>query len=262
MRHQLILCTAVLTGLSLGALNGPAQALEIVDAPNSGLLQHQIQMAVEQFKVLDLYPDHSFQGERPFTRYELADALSRSLEFVHQKYALPLKSDPQIMMLLQGYLKPSGDIPIHHWALAGIQRSLAYGLLSGDAQLRFHGGHKVTRYQLAQAIYQVFDWLQVQPILAQQKVDSSDVPAQHWAADAVQEVLNAHIMDVDKHGHFDGERPATRYELSTALVRLLQQVDLLAARDGGFKPKDVVPLPELRHQARPDGRMPPFRYTG
>ncbi len=58
----------------------------------------------------------------------------------------------------------------------------------------------------------------------------SDVPADHWASEAVEVSADAGIVGGDPDGKFHGERDVTRYEMATILRRLLQR--LSAGGDG------------------------------
>lgn len=52
-----------------------------------------------------------------------------------------------------------------------------------------------------------------------------DVPANHWAAEAVKQMAGSGIMKGLPDGKFKGEKPVTRYELAVALARLVQSID-------------------------------------
>ncbi|MGV3526153.1 MAG: S-layer homology domain-containing protein [Candidatus Sericytochromatia bacterium] len=249
---------AVLLSLSL-LLSAPAGAVQLVDGPSDSSLNGRIQLAVESFKVLDVYPDRTFQGSRPFSRYELADALNRTLVYLNGKHQIKIATDPRTRMIFNAYLKPSGDIPRQHWAAEAIHRSLAFGLMSGEQDLAFRGSLKVTRYQLALSLWRVLDWLRVSPMVMNAP-PANDVPTRHWAGEAVRRLVESGVMTPDARGRFNGDQPATRYELAEALVRVLQQVDLIAEK-GELHPKVVVPLPETILRPRADGRRYPYPNT-
>ncbi len=48
-----------------------------------------------------------------------------------------------------------------------------------------------------------------------------DVPANHWAADEVQELYESNVMVGDPNGAFRGNTPITRYEMAVALSNLI-----------------------------------------
>jgi hypothetical protein len=52
-----------------------------------------------------------------------------------------------------------------------------------------------------------------------------DVPADHWAAAAVQEVVAKGIMTGFPDGTFRGDQPVTRYELAVTLARFMRHVE-------------------------------------
>jgi len=66
---------------------------------------------------------------------------------------------------------------------------------------------------------------QVGPVQLQDTGPYPDVPADHWAAQAVAGVTAAGIMGGLPDGTFHGDRPVTRYELASALDRLLQKIE-------------------------------------
>src|SRR5215210_4410797 len=61
------------------------------------------------------------------------------------------------------------------------------------------------------------------PALAQTPL--SDVPANHWAYDAVNELASRGIITGYPEGTFGGKRAVNRYELAAALQRVLQDVE-------------------------------------
>ncbi|GIV17416.1 MAG: hypothetical protein KatS3mg022_2851 [Armatimonadota bacterium] len=62
------------------------------------------------------------------------------------------------------------------------------------------------------------------PSLAQ-TAGFKDVPPDHWAAAAVQEVVAKGIMKGFPDGTFRGDQPVTRYELAVTLARFMRQVE-------------------------------------
>ncbi|GBC94901.1 S-layer protein SlpA [bacterium HR16] len=58
-----------------------------------------------------------------------------------------------------------------------------------------------------------------------QTTEFKDVPPDHWAADAVKEVVAKGIMKGFPDGTFRGDQPVTRYELAVTLARFMRQVE-------------------------------------
>ena len=52
-----------------------------------------------------------------------------------------------------------------------------------------------------------------------------DVPAGHWAANAVRRVTAQKLMTPDPAGKFNGNEPVTRYELAVTLDRLVRDIE-------------------------------------
>lgn len=257
-RSALILCCAAFWGFQPAAARAE---LDLVDPPAERHLREQVERVVTQYKVLDIYPDKSFQGERAFTRYELADALARGSQYLEQKYQLKIQVDYRMASYLQAYFAPSGDIPRRHWARPQIERSMALGFISGDQNLSFHGLQRVTRYQLAQALWGVYQWLQISSLSVNES-RLRDLDREHWAAESVEKLVQAGILYPDLDGRFHGDRQVKRVELADALGRALAQIEFIAQQQGGLKPRAVQPLPPIFIQPRYDGRRPPFNSSG
>lgn len=62
------------------------------------------------------------------------------------------------------------------------------------------------------------------PVRAQ-TTEFKDVPADHWAAEAVKEVVAKGIMKGFPDGTFRGNQPVTRYELAVTLARFMRHVE-------------------------------------
>lgn len=249
----------LLAGLVLAFVSiQPVGAVSLIDGPRNPVTAGRVQLALESYRLLDAYPDRTFQGTRQITRYELADALGRSQLYIERKYQLKWKPELRLVASLEGYFQPSGDVPRRHWAGNAVLSVMAAGLLQGDPErLKFYGGLKVSRYQLAHTISRFYQWLQISPEPLQ-KVSFRDLPQNHWAFEAVQAVTAAGIMEGEGNA-FKGEEAVDRTQLAEALVRMLQQVDLVALKRPLVPQTEVqIEMPQL--PARPDGRRQPVFY--
>ncbi|MGI5817348.1 MAG: S-layer homology domain-containing protein [Armatimonadota bacterium] len=66
-------------------------------------------------------------------------------------------------------------------------------------------------------------------------IDSfADVPADHWASEAVEVSADAGLLTGDPDGNFHGQRDVTRYEMAIILQRLLQRIDAASAGEAGL----------------------------
>ncbi|MBP8785811.1 MAG: S-layer homology domain-containing protein, partial [Synergistaceae bacterium] len=53
-----------------------------------------------------------------------------------------------------------------------------------------------------------------------------DVPANHWAYDAVAQLASRGILSGFPDGSYKGAQPATRYEMASALARAVSKIDM------------------------------------
>ena len=66
------------------------------------------------------------------------------------------------------------------------------------------------------------------PLLAQATTATpfADIPATHWAAQAVRDLAEAGVLEGVPGAVFQGTRPMTRYEVAMALARMLDRIDV------------------------------------
>ena len=70
----------------------------------------------------------------------------------------------------------------------------------------------------------------------------ADVPADHWAYNAVKTLQDAKIVIGYPDGTYGGRRPMTRYEFATAIARLLPLLNPQATPPPGVTPEDLAAL--------------------
>jgi hypothetical protein len=64
----------------------------------------------------------------------------------------------------------------------------------------------------------------VAPVQAQDRAEFPDVPAGHWAYEAIDRLSRAGIIEGRPGGVYQGNRPMTRYEFAVAIARLLEKI--------------------------------------
>jgi hypothetical protein len=136
---------------------------------------------------------------------------------------------------------PFADVPPHHWAHDSVTVLTSLGLFDGYPSFTFGGQKAVTRYALAVTLQRVKqDFLRSMPDNLrlrstpdacfptpgghhrsdeQERKRFSDVPPDHWAAEAVEELSSAGVVRGYPDGRFYGDRSMTRYEVAVALHR-------------------------------------------
>ena len=98
------------------------------------------------------------------------------------------------------------------------------------------------------------------PVAAEKKAGSTfrDVPADHWAADAVKQMSDTGIVVGYPDGKFRGDKPVTRYELAITLERFVHFVEASRAplvkdeRKPAPAEKPAPKAPKKSGAARPD----------
>lgn len=235
--------------------SNPAQAARLIDVPSQDPAFHSVHQAIERYKILEAYPDQTFRGKTPFTRYQLAQASFMALQYLKQigklQIETPLSTFGYYRILLQ---ENGGDLPARHWAINAIQELFAHGLISAPNN-RFGGAAKVTRYELAAQLFGFLKWLQIDNMaedLSSLPTIPRDLPSEHWAHDAVTTLLNAGILSLDANGYFKGDSPANHYDLAQGLVEALQWIEKSELK-APLHPKDPV-LPQVKFKIRRDGK--------
>lgn len=238
------------------SLSGPSWAAEPIDliwqkaTPEQRL---RVEQAVDTYRILTVYPDKTFRGQRAFTRYELADALARLQQHLNKTYKVPIQVEPRMAAALHIYMQPTGDIPRRHWAMQAILQNLSTGVMDVPSRaLQFQGLQPVSHQELAFAVYRVLDWLQVFPE-AQTKAQTGQE-----ALDSLQ------ALDLlPPESRRNPRAQATRYDLAIALVNTLRYLEEVA-KTRSLVPRVVVPTlptsPDLNTPQRPDGRRAPVYY--
>lgn len=249
LKHTLALVSVCIglgvgLGLPIEGLTAAAQAAEPIDLEWRGATPQQrlrVDQAVNTYRLLDTSIDKTFQGKRPFTRYELADALGRLQNLIHQRYQVPVTIEPRMAAALQIYFQPSGDIPTRHWAAPMILQGLSTGILQGEQSqysLRFNGLQTLSQAELEAACVRILDWLQIAP-----KPSLSTLGIVPFGDSRARQT------------------PASRYDLAIALVNTFHYIEEVA-KTRSLLPKVVIPIPLPKAQVptRTDGRRLPVNY--
>ncbi|WP_158602434.1 S-layer homology domain-containing protein [Cohnella endophytica] len=143
-------------------------ALSFADVPD----KHWARSAIAQTTAAGLlkgYPDGTFKPDQAITRGEMASIAARLLG----------GSDANGAGDKGGSF---ADIK-GHWAQASIERVQAAGIIVGNSDGNFHPDDKLTRAQAVVIVNKLLGWKPQ----ASEPAKWTDVPAAHWAFDAIQE---------------------------------------------------------------------------
>jgi hypothetical protein len=122
---------------------------------------------------------------------------------------------------------PFADVPAGHPAEAAVNELAKQGLINGYADGSYGGNRAMTRYEVAIVLQRILDAprhrdfvLWVDPPKPPPSPPLTDVPKDHWAADAVQEAHEWGLLLGRPDGTFAGDRVMTRAEFAVVLQRL------------------------------------------
>jgi S-layer homology domain len=123
---------------------------------------------------------------------------------------------------------PFADVPAGHPAEAAVNELAKQGFINGYADGSYGGNRAMTRYELAIVLQRLLQQSRQHdftprrlPPMPPPPPPLTDVPKDHWAADAVQEAHAYGILRGRPDGTFDGQRVMTRAEIAMVLQRLL-----------------------------------------
>jgi hypothetical protein len=122
---------------------------------------------------------------------------------------------------------PFRVVPGGHPAEAAVNELAKQGLINGYADGTYDGNQAMTRYEVAMVFMRILDYPRhvdfvrfVWPSKPPPSPPFTDVPKEHWAADAVQEAHDWGLLLGRADGTFAGDRVMSRAEFAAALQRL------------------------------------------
>lgn len=205
-----------------------------VDVP-AGHWARQALERVMQLGLLTGYPDGSFRGEQALTRYQaavLANRLLQAIEYEldHGGHSPTLAAlDPAT---LEALARASQEL---QQGLTGLERRLE--TLEILVRASVLGQNRLAGTDLPPSSPQEMkDWVANQPESAPTVYlpdRFGDVPAGHWARQAVISLAQQGLIQGYPEGRFEGERPLSRYEAAQLIYQVVQRL-------GGA----VAPTPE------------------
>lgn len=185
------------------------------------------------------YPDGTFRGDQPFTRYQFADSLVTllgDLEAVSQTSWRP-GTHPK-----HGF----NDVPPEDRRAAILTLANDYGLfegLPGVSGDRFEGDRTVTRDEMAQVVDNLMHLAEakdvVRPPTEGEGPRLSDLAPQSWAYPAIQDVSQRYrVMIGFPDGTFRGPEALTRYQYAQAIAQAVPEIHALIARTVNLKQEE------------------------
>jgi hypothetical protein len=144
---------------------------------------------------------------------------------------------------------PFGDVPARHPAYAAVNELAKQGFVNGYPDSRFRGNQPMTRYEVAMVVQRILQQPlhrdptgPVLPRLPTTAREPVDVPASHWAADAVTDAHRWGLLIGYPGPTFAGDRPITRGEFD-ALLQRLRTAALQRLEQQGFAKQERATAP-------------------
>lgn len=229
-----LLALSLLTSLSLGSLPVMAQNTDAAPTPGEHTpSEHLVDLSrshwcydctvdiLDTYQVMQGFSDHTFRGDRPINRYELASALLKTHKQLFRRQgislAFPEEDFPQVILR------------DNHWARKDVIELISYrGLLSDWAQ-DFQGEKTASREDLAYALSELMRVYTGQsgalnPAAERISALTVDFPQRSRHASAIQTVLNQQLMSLYGDHTFRADQAVTRYALAASLCKFFDQV--------------------------------------
>ena len=145
--------------------------------------------------------------ESPVTRAQMAVFLLRGIH--GSSYAPPAVGNST------GF----GDVPTNHWAGAWIKQLAAEGITSGCGNGNYCPELSVTRAQMAIFLLRAKHGQSYSPPAVGNSTGFGDVPAGHWAAAWIKQLVAEGITAGCGNNNYCSESPVTRAQMAVFLVR-------------------------------------------
>lgn len=197
---------------------------------------HWAQTAVERVVSLGLlqgYPDGRFQGQESLSRYQAAVIIHRLLTIIEQEISQTRSSptlaslDPATLQLLvKASQELQGTVVELDERLRALETQSGQNLLAKQNLNASPQG--ATKEDLAALRQEMLAWLstrpQPEPSLGP-GVAFVDVPAGHWAQQALQGLSQRGLLQGYPDGQFRGQQPLSRYEAAVLLFKAVQALE-------------------------------------
>ena len=165
-------------------------------------------MYVDSMNLVHHYDGNTFRGSENATRYDLAYMMGRMAQMAQ------VQADKNF--------KGFSDVPKKHWCAQYVNLATnnteKFEFMSGYGDGTFRGDEEVNRFDVALA-FAAFAQIKA----AGNEQIFTDIPADHWAYDAVNALGERGIMEGYGDGSFRGENKITRYEVAMICVKVIAQ---------------------------------------
>jgi len=174
------------------------------------------------------YPDDSFRGNQPFTRYEAAMVMARVLARLLGEISVfnPAMGDAMAAQATAPSEMSFVDVPSDHWAYEAVKALENTGIVIGHPGAKFDGNRTVTRVELAVMISRMWQLLPLPLgknaayIEENGNTSFTDLPEDNWAYSDVAFLVRIGAVEGYPDGTYRGGRSYTRYEMAMVMARM------------------------------------------
>ena len=172
--------------------------------------------------IIQGFPDNTFRGNRAFTRYEAAAALSRMVDALlnGKSGSDPLVAEVKDAVATGSTMMSFTDVPRSHWAYDDVEKLENLGIVIGHPGARFDGNRSVTRIEFGVMVSRLAQQLNITQPREHGLELSIDLPSNHWAFHDLEWLLAEGYADGNHGTYFRGDRSFTRYEMAMVLSRM------------------------------------------
>lgn len=179
-------------------------AAEFKDVPTDHKAYNDL-MQLAEVGVVKPDKNGNFNGEKTATRYNLALMLYQVVDQV-----FGFEEDPNAVNI--------ADIPKNRNAYNVIAQIVTEGVMNTDSQDNFNGTRELTRYEIAEAFYEILNMSNSMPNMDIEPYN--DVPDGSPQYEFVRGVTAAGVMNGYNDKNFRGNDTVTRYELARLVYKL------------------------------------------
>lgn len=199
---------AVISAAVMLGFSSNVSAATFKDVPTDHKAYNDLMQLVE---VGVVKPDKNgnFNGDKIATRYNLASMLYQVVEQVYG-----FEEDPNAVNI--------ADVPKDRAAYKVISQLVSEGVLTTDSQENFNGSRELTRYEIAEAFYEILNM--------GDSIPNMDIEPYKDVADGSQQyefvrgVTAAGVMNGYNDKNFRGNDTVTRYDLARLVYKLCLRI--------------------------------------
>ena len=199
---------AVISAAVMLGFSSNVSAATFKDVPTDHKAYNDLMQLVE---VGVVKPDKNgnFNGDKIATRYNLASMLYQVVEQVYG-----FEEDPNAVNI--------ADVPKDRAAYKVISQLVSEGVLTTDSQDNFNGSRELTRYEIAEAFYEILNMGDSIPNMDIEPYKDVEDGSQQY--EFVRGVTAAGVMNGYNDKNFRGNDTVTRYDLARLVYKLCLRI--------------------------------------